>query len=168
MVNVFYDIETLGLNPMKDRIVSIAIDKENIPYVFLNEDEKIMLREFWSFISRDDMLIGFNNVDFDFPFLIKRSLINNVIVENNVTHLDLRRVTNSFHMNYDKFVKGKLTDWAEIMGLPVETEDGSQMPIKWKNKEYENIRKHNLEDVKITKALYNRSVSIKLLEVFLD
>ncbi len=164
MVNVFYDIETLGLESMKDRIISIAIIKGGDKYSLLDEDEKSLLKIFWKLISRDDMMIGYNNINFDFPFLIKRSLINNVIVENNVTHLDLRRVVNSFHMNYDKFIKGKLPDWAKIIGIPVETEDGSKMPEKWKRKEFESIKKHNMEDVEITESLYNRCIHCKILE----
>lgn len=164
MCNVFYDIETTGLNSMSDRIISIAMIREGQSYVFLDENESQILKQFWMNIFDKDTLIGFNSINFDFPFLIKRSLINNVRLKIDLEHIDLRREVNSFLMNYDKYAKGKLSDWAKVLGIEVSTENGSQMPIRWEQKEFEYIRKHNLEDVQITKQLFERCVGIGLLK----
>ncbi len=163
MSNIFYDIETLGLESMSNRIVSIAVIDDEGEHVFLDQDESVVLRQFFSRVSKNDDLIGFNNIDFDFPYLIKRSLINLSQVETEVNHIDLRRVANSFLMNYNRFAKGKLTDWATIMNMPVETHSGSDVPNLWKEGKFEEIKKHNLEDVRITKALFQRCQQIKLL-----
>lgn len=72
---LYLDIETLGLDGKKDRAIMIGLkDEKGKHYIFWNVDEKIMLRNALDFIAeyKPKMLIGYNLINFDIPFLIDR------------------------------------------------------------------------------------------------
>ncbi|AND75614.1 DNA polymerase [Nostoc phage A1] len=69
------DIETTGLNPENNRIMLIGIYNESGKYhVFHDEDERKMLIAFIGVLNRKkpDILEGFNHIEFDLKFIIKR------------------------------------------------------------------------------------------------
>ncbi len=157
------DIETIGFNAMTDRVLCIGTHYNHMINVIIDEDEKKVLQEFWNMITEEDEIITFNGDGFDIPFLIKRSLINNIKIKKIGKSIDLKKVANSFFFSYNKFEKGKLCDWAEIMGMKVETENGSNMPQYYKDKMWTVIKDHCKEDTIITKALYDRCVGCGLI-----
>jgi len=76
-----FDIETSGLDPLKDRITAIGVSNCFGTDAIIDKDEKHILEEFWKGIkSRYPYvrLIGFNCWSFDMPFIIIRSLKHNV------------------------------------------------------------------------------------------
>lgn len=170
MRQIYFDCETTGLEAIRQRILCISMivktDTEEKVVSFCDEDEIKVLSDFWNFINpNEDLLISFNGDTFDIPFIYKRSLINKVKVKklNKNFCIDLRKVVNSFFYSYNKYEKGQLTEWAGHLGFPVETDDGSKMPILYANGNWEGIVKHCEEDIKITKALYDRCEEVGLL-----
>ncbi len=161
---MIFDLETTGLNPMDDKIVSVAFILKNgmRKCITLNKDvdtEEELLRKFMKHLREESEIIGFNIDSFDIPFLIKRCLINNIPVPeyfNNYKQKDLRKLANGFWYSYDKETSGKLNDWAEILGIDVETHNGGEIPRLYRKGEYEKIAEHNKEDVKITQKLWER------------
>lgn len=152
------DIETMGLAPTEDRILSIGIlnIEHEEPVIFYGEDESLVLKQFWNAVKNADELITFNGDVFDIPFLIKRSLIHNVKISQIKKSIDLRKVCNSFFYSYDKYTKGSLRFWGEVLGFEIKTEDGSNMKDFYEKKDWTKIKEHNIEDLKMTKALYER------------
>jgi len=170
MRRLYFDIETTGLDAINQRILCICCivqtDDEVKVVDFYGEDEKALLEEFWNYIDpMTDMLISFNGDSFDIPFVFKRSLINKVRVKrlNKNFCIDLRKVVNSFFFCYSKYEKGTLSDWAGHLGFKVETDDGSKMPELYAKQEWDSIIAHCQEDIKITKALYERCVEVGLI-----
>lgn len=153
-----FDIETTGLDPMKDRILCITLQnvEQDSPASFYGEDEKLILQQFWMAIGTCEAIIGFNSEDFDIPFLIKRSIINDVKVKKDFISIDLRKVANGFKYSYNKYTTGKLKDWAEILGYFIQTEDGEMMPQYYEQKNWKAIRAHCEEDVLITHKLFHK------------
>ena len=152
VLNYIFDLETLGLEPTTDRIICITLKNTETNEIIsiLNEDEKIMLESFWENIKDCDSLIGFNSDTFDIPYLIKRSIINNVKITKqlkDIKLIDLRKIVNCFDLNPNIYIKGSLRFWAGIMNIKVETENGEHMPLYWSNKEFDKIKQHNEEDV---------------------
>ena len=47
MKYIIYDIETTGLTPLKDRIVSIGIKTKEDERILINNDEKKLIQDFW-------------------------------------------------------------------------------------------------------------------------
>jgi DNA polymerase III delta subunit len=71
----YLDIETLGLDPERDRIIAIGIllDGE-LPNLLSDPDEARLLRSAIATLIKlkPHILVGHNHVDFDLPFIMKR------------------------------------------------------------------------------------------------
>jgi predicted PolB exonuclease-like 3'-5' exonuclease len=153
-----YDLETSGLEPFEHRILCISmIDVETKEEkTFSGEDEQKFLQEFWEFVKGAEQLIGYNNHNFDFPFLITRTLFYGVKVDKHINQVDLRKESNGFWTSYKQKVKGKLSDWAEKFGMKVCTNNGNEMPAMYAQGNWNGICEHCIEDVRITFELYKR------------
>ena len=80
---VCFDIETTGLDPIKDRITAIAVMNGFGADALVDKDEKRMLEELWAMLGRKMpyfRLVGFNCMSFDVPFILVRSFKHNVKV----------------------------------------------------------------------------------------
>lgn len=148
------DIETTGLNPLEDRILCISLIKENIVISFIGEDEKKILTDFWE--TFDGEFVGYNSDTFDIPFIIKRSLINNIKTKIIVESIDIRKVVNCFKYSYNKYEKGKLSDWAKILEIEIKTDNGEKMAEFYRDKRWIDIKAHCEEDIYILKKLVER------------
>lgn len=151
------DIETLSLESTVGKIlciVSCDIDSK-ITDIFSGEDEKLLLNQFWNSIDDNSDIIAFNGDEFDVSFLITRSIINSVKIKK-INSIDLRKIVNSYYLHGDKYRKGSLRVWGQLLGLQVETHDGSQIAELYYKGDWDSITKHCLEDVKICKTLMTR------------
>lgn len=165
------DIETSGLEALESRVLCICVNEASSKDILTisGEDESKLLREFWELMDcadKDDQIVGYGIDAFDIPFLIKRSIICKVPISKKYKTLkivDLRKSVNSFFVSYNKFDKGKLSDWANVMGIPVKTEDGGHMPQFYADKNWKAIEEHCQEDVAITTKLYERLKEVNVL-----
>ena len=170
------DTETTGLNPMENRLVAIGIGRihddgviEKV--IFMDDDEKQMLGEFWSWINGVDKIVGFNT-DFDWQFLKLRSLYHRLKIRHFKKYdgrVDLRLILNS-----NKYQKGtKLTDYCRFFGLDIEDDDfkGDAVPTLWKKyvedgdrEALEEIAKHLDKDIDRTLELYKILIECGLID----
>lgn len=158
MTDYIFDIETTGLDSINSRITCIVLMNINTEEIisFYGQNEKCILDNFWNFVNKNvTKLFSFYGDSFDLPFIIKRSIINNEKI-NIVNHIDLAKVINSLHISNKPYEKGKLSDWAKILGFEVKTENGFQMLKYFEEKRFIKIKQHCEEDVKITLELYKR------------
>ena len=160
------DIETLGLQPWHGKIVCIIIlDTENQEkQEFFGRDEKSLLMDFWNKLDNCCWLIGFNSDEFDIPFLIKRSLIRNIPMKRILKSIDLRKIVNGFWFSYKRDIKGKLSDWARVLHMPVKTGSGGEVFGLYKKNDFRAITAHCREDVEVTYALFKRCQEFKLIK----
>ena len=169
MTAMVFDIETAGLEALESRILCVSIQIGDATRTLSGEDEKETLKNFWAIIDtfkRYDQLVGYGIDSFDIPFLIKRSIICNVPISKKYKGLkivDLRKSVNSFFVSYNKFDKGKLSDWANVLGIPVKTDDGGHMPQFYADKNWKAIEEHCEEDVAITNKLYERLKEVNVI-----
>src|SRR3989339_1694868 len=97
METICFDIETTGLNPIKDRITAIGVKNGFGADALIDEDEKYILENFWEMVRHKGpylRLVGFNCLSFDMPFIMIRSFKHGVKVVN---------------------VKGKVVDLREVL-----------------------------------------------------
>lgn len=163
-MNYIFDIETNGLEPVKEnhRVTCITLMRGENILTYACEDEKEILEQFWLKLEDDDALINFNGDEFDIPFIITRSLINNVPIKR-VRSIDLRKLVNGFKFNFDKFKSGSLDKWGTLLGQKEKLENGLVVVGAFNRRDWDTVIKHCVYDVKLTKLLYDRCVLCRLL-----
>lgn len=165
--------ESFPLNPATGKVLVIGTSVDgNIEIDYLREGytEKQLLENFWNKVSNieinEGQLIGFKNKTFDIPFVVRRSWINQVapypLMEGKWWKpwiVDLYDVwtfsMGRWEMN-SKYVRNRLVDVAEILGVGTKDVDGG------KNFEvtfFNNIDKaleYARNDVDLTEKVFNR------------
>ena len=121
----------LALSPGTGKIVCICtLDDNGIASTFCSKDEEEVLTEFWTFANdkwmnlegklhfptRPDPLVTFNGIAFDVPYIMIRTVINNLrngwFSFAGMNHVDLYRVLN-FRVS-----GSSLGFWLRCFGLP--------------------------------------------------
>ncbi len=150
MNKIVFDIETqntfqeAGSSDPADLSISLVgiYNYETDKYDSFLESE---LSRLWPIIEKTDMLIGYNSDHFDIPLLNKYYPGDLTKIKS----LDLlKEIKNSFgrRVKLDSVALGTFNKG--------KTGNGLEAITWWKNGEIDNIRKYCLEDVKITKELY--------------
>lgn len=155
-----FDLESTGLlDNLFERILCICVYNVDTKETkcFTGKDEQLILIDFFNDLKLyDDItLIGFNSESFDLPFIIRRAVVHGLYIPT-FRSKDLRKIVNGFNFSYNRNEKGKLRDWATVLGIPITTENGSEMFELYKKEEFGKIRDHCIEDLKVTNALYER------------
>ncbi|MBX4189207.1 ribonuclease H-like domain-containing protein [Candidatus Parcubacteria bacterium] len=151
MRKIVFDIETrnvfadVGKNdPSLLDIALVAIhDSETAEYsTYLEED----LPKLWPILERSDMLIGFNSEHFDIP-LLNKYYPGDLSKLKSLDILKEIKQTYGRRMKLDQLAQGTLGKNKSGHGL-----DAIQW---WKNGEVDKIRDYCIDDVRITKELYD-------------
>lgn len=143
--NVFADVGKNDASLLDISVVGIyeySTDKYNI-------FEQNEFKNLWPILENADLLIGFNSEHFDMPLLNK--YYSGDLTK--IRHLDiLKEIRNSFgrRMKLDQIAEGTL-------GVR-KSGQGMQATIWWKNGEREKVKKYCLDDVKITKDVFDYAV----------
>ncbi len=152
--NVFHDVGTN--DPAKlDLSVAGVYDSEFDTYTAYVEED---LPKLWPILERADALIGFNSEHFDIPLL------------NKYYPGDLTKIKSIDLMRAVKDALGrriKLDTIAEATLGRKKTGHGLEAIGWWQNGEVERVKEYCLEDVRITKELYDYAVAHKELK-YLD
>lgn len=160
MRKIVFDIETknffhdVGSNSPADLDMSIVCvyDSATDKYYSFLEDE---LKELWPLIEKADMLIGFNSDHFDIPLL------------NKYYSGDLKNIKSLDLLKEVKNVLGrriKLDTLAEATLGKNKIGHGSDASIWWKEGKIDKLRAYCLEDVKITKEIYDYAMENGVLK----
>lgn len=160
MRKIVFDIETKNTFQEVGSTESTALDISLIgvydsktdSYTSYLENE---LGKLWPLLESADLIIGYNSLHFDLPLL------------NKYYHGDLSRIK---HIDLLKEIRDsvgrrmKLDQVAEgTLGVK-KSGHGLQAIIWWRQGEIEKIRKYCLDDVKITKELYEYALKNKGLK----
>lgn len=155
-------IESTGLDGTWGRVFCIGYAIDDGPVQCLGGEEKEMIRKFWE-IARDiNLFIGFNIIDFDFRFLVQRSVILGIKPSIEVS---FRRYSN--YPNYD--VMWEWTHWGQRISLdelatafnfPSSKDElhGSAVHEYYKKGKFKEIEKYCGADVELTRKIYKRMV----------
>ena len=101
------------LNPIDSKIIALGIRHNNQNKVFMGEDEKKILEEFWnewrSIKTITTKVVGFSIINFDLPFITTRSLINDVVISPFLIKsiIDLRDKINAYRYGKSRGKLGK-------------------------------------------------------------
>lgn len=156
MKKIVFDIETQNEifdTPEKLDIALVAIyDYETDKYdSFLQED----LGRLWPIIENADVLIGFNSDHFDIP-LLNKYYSGDLTKIKSIDILKDVRVSLGHRIGLNKIAQGTLN--AKKSG------NGLEAIEWWKNGEIEKVRKYCIDDVRITKEIYEYALKNKSLK----
>ncbi len=154
MRKITFDIETrnffsdVGKNdPTLLDISIVAIhDSETDTYSSFLQDE---LHKLWPIIERADMLIGFNSDHFDIPLL-------NKYYPGDLTKIKSLDILKEIHTSFGR--RMKLDQLAEGTLGKNKIGHGADATNWWKNGEIEKIREYCIDDVRITKEIYDYAI----------
>ncbi|MDP2666036.1 MAG: ribonuclease H-like domain-containing protein [Candidatus Diapherotrites archaeon] len=160
------------LNPIDSRIVAIGMKrKENEAQIFYGEDEKSILTQFWSALAESRktngsyQLVGFNIKDFDLPFLVTRSFIQEVKILPFVVKevVDVRESLSAFKYGH---TRGKLKEYGALMGLSIIDDiDGSRVAERYWAGEHAKIQEYLRKDLEITQAMHTRMKDLGITDI---
>ena len=157
MRKITFDIETSNLfqdigsnDPSKLALSVVCIhDSETDTYSSYYEED---LKKLWPIIEKTDILIGYNSDHFDIPLL-------NRYYPGDLTRIKSVDLLKEIRASLGRRIK--LDDVAEATLGKNKTAHGLEAVVWWRNGEKEKVVKYCLEDVKITKELYEYAVKNK-------
>ena len=158
------------INPIDSKIIALGIRHDGKNKIFLSDDEKEILEKFWSEWSAIKKqypmisIVGFSITNFDLPFITARSFIHGIQVSPFTIKqtIDLREKINAYRYGP---TRGKLKDYASILGLRVLDIEGRDIPHLHRNKNQEEIKEYLLNDLELTDELYKRAVKTNIIKI---
>jgi len=160
MRTITFDIESISdsvvrghIDVNEQELIVLAMhDSESDAYSSFTKEE---LPNFWPILERADMLIGFNSDSFDIPLL------------NRYYPGDLSRVRSLDLLAEVQKVLGRrirLQSIAEATLGRGKTGEGSKAGEWWKEGKKEKVRKYCIEDVRLTRELYEYALAHGILK----
>ena len=143
--NIFQDVGKNDPALLDISVVGIYESKTDKYNCFLEEE----FGQMWPIFERADLIVGFNSEHFDMP-LINKYYHGDL---SKIKHLDiLKEIKNSYgrRMKLDQIAEGTLSSNKSSHGL--------QAVTWWKNGEIEKLKKYCVDDVKITKEVFDYAV----------
>jgi hypothetical protein len=119
-----------------------------------------------SFDPEIDEIVGHNIIGFDLPFIFQRCLVNNIAVRPfvNLAEFNVRGVYDTMHRWwFGARNRVALDDLALALGFPSSKTDeveGSRVFELYQAGKLAEIREYNLNDVRVTRRVYERIVSV--------
>jgi len=154
MRTIIFDIETqntfdeVGSSNPADLDISVVCiyDSETDEYMSFLEDE---LDALWPILEAADRIVGYNSEHFDLPLLNKYymgdlSKIHHIDLMRDIQEVIGRRI--------------KLDDIASATLGTKKSADGLQAVLWWKQGNIEDIVKYCIQDVKVTKGVFDHAV----------
>lgn len=151
MRKIVFDIETTdvmpGIQPQDMDLAVVAVyDSETDEYTSYLENE---LQQLWPIIERADALIGFNSDNFDVP-LLNKYYPGDLRTIKSIDLLEEIRKTLGRRIKLDKIAQGTLGHGKSSHGL--------KAVDWWKEGKIDKVRTYCIDDVRITKEIYDYAV----------
>lgn len=155
MRKITFDIETentfdeVGSSDAADLDISVVCihDSENDEYssYFVNE-----LHKLWPIIEAADMLIGYNSDHFDIPLL-------NKYYAGDLTKIKSLDILKEIRNSIGKRIK--LDNVAQATLGQTKSGNGLEAIVWWRNGEKQKVVDYCIQDVKVTKDIYDYAIS---------
>lgn len=143
--NIFQDVGKNDPTLLDISVVALHDSATNKYLCFTQEEFKDM----WPYFERADIIVGYNSEHFDLPLLQK--YYHGDLTK--IKHLDiLKEIKDSFgrRMKLDSIAEGTL-------GIN-KSGHGLQAITWWRNGEYEKVKQYCIDDVKITKRVFEYAI----------
>jgi predicted PolB exonuclease-like 3'-5' exonuclease len=145
------------------RILCIGLAFDDQPAQIIQGEEKLILQTFWDQVRNSTLFVGHNALDFDLPFIWKRSVMHKVRPTIDLTFERYRTSPIFDTMRiWDQWGSPStgLDQLARILGLESSKQgiDGSQIHDYFLANRLDEIYSYCLRDVELTRKVYHRLV----------
>lgn len=150
------------------RIFCICYALDNEPVDIIRADEKEILIKWWQIADRADLFVGHNIMEFDLPFIYKRSIIHQIKPAARHLNLSFARYRSDpifdTMKEWDKWnMKSSISldKLAKVLGFPTSKDggiDGSKVYDAYLKGKYDEICQYCKRDVELTRKVYKRMV----------
>jgi predicted PolB exonuclease-like 3'-5' exonuclease len=159
--------QMMATNPYFGEIICIGLHKtvgDLFDSTSLTGDEYSILERFWKIIGQfKGIFISFNGLNFDIPFILKRSMKHGILPTNN-DFLDMKRYSRKPHFDvkliigdWDKYASGTLRLVCEHLNIKSPKEGGvkaENVEDEFKKGNINAIAEYCLKDVLATYEAY--------------
>ncbi len=158
-----------SFHPLFSRIIVICVKElESTTEVYHNDDEKLLLEQFWRRFGelKSPKIITFNGYNFDIPFLITRSIINDVSIPFQINtnkwqmeksnHFDVMR----FFSSHETFLNISLRTISKILEIKNGGQNGtagSDIERLYKAGNIDAIKEKCKYDVELLEKVFEKS-----------
>uniref|UniRef100_A0A6M3XLT4 Putative RNase_H superfamily protein n=1 Tax=viral metagenome TaxID=1070528 RepID=A0A6M3XLT4_9ZZZZ len=165
---IFFDIETLGLNPSEDKIICIGLGDKAV----FDKNEEVVISYFLDTVSEYSkrynlVLVGYFNYSFDSPYIISRAIANgfNPSILKYVRQIDIHHIVSKY-LYRSKYIGMNTL----LKRLKIENDDeftGSDVIWLYNAERYDDIKLHCLKDLKKLEEVYKQVKPLVDFEYFL-
>lgn len=156
-----------ALDPLKARVICVGlIELDNYravsQHAFIGLEEREVLEDFWTHLRdrKISRFVAHNGLNFDLPFLWKRSVINKVRPS---VELDLRKYRNDFLFdtmnvwsNWETRSSLSLDELSRALGFEGKTGNGSAVEGLWMEGAFDQITEYCVHDCWLAYACFCR------------
>ena len=144
------------------QVFCIGYAQDDQPAKIIKGQEQEILKEWWEIAKSARIFIGHNIIDFDIPFLYKRSVINKIKPSQ---FLPVKKfpTENIFDTakewsRWDSYSQTSLHHLAIALNLPSSKDemDGSQVYDYYLKRRFDDIYTYCKKDVQLTRQIYKR------------
>lgn len=157
---VTFDIETVGLNGYEDKIILIGLKKDGKIHqwkIWETKSEPKMIFECLKvlrYISSNEIIVGYNNLKFDVPFIIARLEVLGKMKPEIWSMLHNKKWFDLYQFLGNSY--RSLTFWLDKFGIKRAFEEvrGSVVPRSYRLGKYREIEDHNKDDLNTSEELF--------------
>ncbi|MEK6835668.1 MAG: ribonuclease H-like domain-containing protein, partial [Nanoarchaeota archaeon] len=155
--------ERRSMDPNYSKIITIGLKSNDKLELFYGDNEKELLVKFWDLVNKDVIIVTHNGYGFDIPFLLIRSIVNNVLPKNinlnpwqmlNSNHFD----TMLFFSQHSNFTNPRLDILAKLNNIntPEERILGNEVEKFYKQGNWEKIKERCTQDIELLEKVFNK------------
>jgi uncharacterized protein YprB with RNaseH-like and TPR domain len=159
-MTIIFDIETTGLDPFVDHILTVQFKRgEEITIRKLwDTDESTMLLSLIDYlrsISGDDTIYGYNCLKFDIPFIVARMNHHGLMNAGTYRLIYDKKWLDLYQFQGDNYVS--IDRWLDSFGIERSCPySGRDVPILYEQGRYSEIEEHAIDDLIVCEELLKK------------